>query len=90
MERVEAFTRGFMKGCRETLTDPEILLLPEGALVMTYENGIRMLTDYLQGDVYYKIQYPMQNLHRAIFHKKMTQELEQNMDHIRAITSAYR
>ena len=39
--------------------------MPMGAMVMTYENGMRFLTDYLQGDVYFRIHRPGHNLDRA-------------------------
>ena len=47
------------------MTERERELLPEGALVMTYECGLRFLTDYLQGDIYFKTGYPTHNLDRC-------------------------
>ena len=47
------------------MTEREYKSLPEGALVMTYECGLRFLTDYLQGDSYFKIDYPTHNLERC-------------------------
>ena len=61
----EAYTKGFVEGCRSVMTERERELLPEGALVMTYECGLRFLTDYLQGDIYFKTGYPTHNLDRC-------------------------
>lgn len=48
----ELYTKGFLEGCQGSLTETEIAMLPMGAKVMTYECGMRFLTDYLQGDSY--------------------------------------
>ena len=61
----EAFTRGFLKEAGQTLTAREIELLPMGAKLMTLECGMRFLTDYLEGDHYFRISRPAQNLDRA-------------------------
>jgi hypothetical protein len=59
----------FLEGLKEsglTLTSAEKLALPYGALLMPFLHGIRALTDYLNNDRYYQIQYPDQNLDRSI------------------------
>ncbi len=61
----EAYTRGYLEATDGALTDEETALLPMGAKLMTYECGVRFLTDYLSGDVYFKISRPAQNLDRA-------------------------
>ena len=60
-----AYAKGFIEGCEGKLTDTEISLLPIGAMMMTLECGIRFLTDYLEGDVYFKIHRDNHNLDRA-------------------------
>ncbi len=64
-EYYRAYREGFLSGCRDILTEDEIRLLPEAARIMTLENGIRFLTDYLDGDRYFKTDYPGHNLVRA-------------------------
>lgn len=59
------YVKGFLEGCKGSLTEGEIGLLPMGAKDMTLECGMRFLTDYLKGDVYFKIHYPEHNLDRA-------------------------
>ena len=61
----EAYTKGFVEGCGSVMTERERELLPEGALVMTYECGLRFLTDYLNGDTYFKVKHPTHNLDRC-------------------------
>ena len=61
----EAYVKGFTEGCGSVMTEREYKSLPEGALVMTYECGLRFLTDYLQGDSYFKIDHPTHNLERC-------------------------
>lgn len=60
----EMYTRGFLQEA-QGLTEKELSVLCLGAFVMTLEVGMRFLTDYLDGDRYFKTGYPEQNLHRA-------------------------
>ena len=59
-----AFTRGFLKACPE-LTAEELSSLVPGAWTMTLECGVRFLTDYLEGDVYFATDRAGQNLNRC-------------------------
>lgn len=61
----EAFARGYLGEMREALTEDELALLPLSVKLMTYECGIRFLTDYLNGDTYFKIHREHHNLDRA-------------------------
>ena len=61
----EAFARGYLSEMREALTEDELALLPLSVKLMTYECGIRFLTDYLDGDTYFKIHREHHNLDRA-------------------------
>lgn len=65
IERFRAFARGYLRGSRNFLTEAERLRLVSGALTITYENGLRFLTDHLVGDRYYRIDRPGQNLDRC-------------------------
>jgi hypothetical protein len=72
----EAFTSGFLAGCGGSLTSAEIDMLPAGAKIMTLECGMRFLTDYLQGDVYFKVHHDRHNLDRARTQIKLVAEME--------------
>ncbi|MDO4621232.1 MAG: aminoglycoside phosphotransferase family protein [Lachnospiraceae bacterium] len=61
----EAYREGYLEGCAGRLTVREVELLPHGALTMTFECGMRFLTDYLEGDVYFKTNHAAHNLERA-------------------------
>ena len=72
----EAYTRGFLEGARGGLTKAELEYLPWGAKLMTLECGIRFLTDYLDGDNYFRIHYPEQNLDRCRTQFKLVADME--------------
>lgn len=61
----EAFARGYLSEMKDALTETEIALLPLSVKLMTYESGVRFLTDYLNGDTYFKIHREHHNLDRA-------------------------
>lgn len=65
LELYDAYARGFLEGCGGRLTAKEIETLPLGAKIITLEQGIRFLTDYLQGDTYYQTEREGQNLDRC-------------------------
>lgn len=64
-ENVAAFTEGFLSALGDALAPRERELLPFSIKLMTLECGTRFLTDYLNGDVYFKTAYPTHNLNRA-------------------------
>lgn len=61
----EALVRGYARGTGDLLTPAERGLLVESGLVITYEQGVRFLTDDLDGDRYYRTTRPRQNSDRA-------------------------
>ncbi|MCR5150294.1 MAG: aminoglycoside phosphotransferase family protein [Clostridiales bacterium] len=79
IENFEAFTRGWLECAGKSLTENEIKYLPFSAKLMTLECGMRFLGDYLNGDVYFKTDYPDHNLVRARTHIKLVREMEENM-----------
>lgn len=79
------YTEGFLKGCSGNLTDMEVAMLPMGAKVMTYENGIRFLTDYLKGDVYFKIHREGHNLDRCRTQMKLVADMEEKWEQMEEI-----
>ena len=68
------------------MTRAEVDSLAFSAFLMTYECGVRFLTDYLDGDVYFRIAYPEHNLVRARNQFKMVEEIEKNLDEMNKIT----
>ena len=81
----EAFTQGFLEELGSGMTEKEIALLPFAVKLMTYENGIRFLTDYLSGDVYFKIHRPKHNLDRCRMQFKLVEDIESKMERMKEI-----
>ena len=77
------YARGFLSACK--LTDREIETLHYGAKIMTLECGVRFLTDYLQGDHYFRIHRPEHNLDRCRTQFKLVAEMEQCWDEMAKI-----
>ena len=84
-----AYTRGFLEGTKGTLTPAELEYLPWGARIITLECGIRFLTDYLDGDVYFHAKYPGQNLDRARTQFKLVQDMEAQFSQMCAVIAQY-
>ena len=85
----EAYTRGFIQGAKGGLTENELKYLPWGARLMTLECGIRFLTDYLDGDHYFRIHYPEQNLDRCRTQFKLVRDMEEQFDAMAAVIEKY-
>ena len=76
----EVFARGYLAAAGSAMTEAERRSLPWGAKLMTLECGIRFLTDYLEGDHYFKISRPAQNLDRARTQFTLVQGMEREFD----------
>lgn len=87
VENFEAFTRGFMEEL-PSMTEEERKLLPFSIKLMTLECGSRFLADYLNGDVYFKIHYPTQNLDRARNQIALVQDIHRHQGEMEAIVRA--
>lgn len=83
------YTRGFIEGCSGSLTETEIRMLPMGAKIMTLECGMRFLTDYLEGDHYFKIHREGHNLDRTRTQLRMVKDMEEKWDQMRDIVESY-
>ena len=81
----EVYAKGYLSRMRDSLTATEIRLLPESAILLTLECGMRFLTDYLKGDVYFSTSCEGQNLDRARGQIKLAFEMEKNIEKMRSI-----
>lgn len=81
----QGFTRGFMKETRNFLTAAEISTLSQGVLLLPFIMGLRFLTDYIDGDNYYKISFPDHNLQRAKAQFRLVEELEEKYEQLNTI-----
>lgn len=75
-EMFEAYAEGFVGALNGSLSEEEVLDLPMGAIIITLETGIRFLTDYLDGDTYFRTEYPEHNLDRARNQFKLVRDME--------------
>ncbi|KFI68660.1 phosphotransferase enzyme family protein [Bifidobacterium magnum] len=75
----EAYAQGFLEPLREVATPTEIGMLGQGAAMMTFECGMRFLTDYLDGDRYFATTYPEHNLVRTHTQMKLLEDMERQM-----------
>lgn len=89
MELYERYVEGFLKGCEGKLIPSEVALLPMGAKVMTFECGMRFLTDYLEGDHYFKIHREGHNLDRCRTQFKLVEDMEAKWDTMTEIVNKY-
>ncbi len=89
MEMFEAFTKGFVTEVASKLTKCEIDNMAFGAILMTYECGLRFLTDYLSGDVYFKTHREGHNLDRCRTQIKMIEDMEKLLPEMNAIIAKY-
>ncbi len=85
----ELYTKGYLPGCAGRLTEEEIRQLPMGARVMTFECGMRFLTDYLEGDTYFKIHRPDQNLDRCRVQFALLRDMERKFEKMQNIVYTY-
>ena len=85
-----AYCKGFLKGIGDKITDKELDMLHLGAIIITLECGIRFLTDYLDGDVYFKTQYPDHNLVRCHTQFKLVEKMEALSNQMLAIARKYK
>lgn len=89
LELYEAFTKGYLSMCKDSLTKTEIEMLPYASIMLTLECGIRFLTDHLNGDTYFRIHREGHNLDRCRTQFKLVSLMEQNIDNMRAIIQKY-
>lgn len=81
----EAYTRGYYAAVADSITPKEVELLPYSAYLLTMECGIRFLTDYLMGDVYFATKYKEHNLIRCRTQFKLALEIHEVLDELKCL-----
>ena len=91
INRFEAYTKGFLNELKDTITKEEIEILPLGLWMMTYENGIRFLTDYLNGDIYFSVDENIKNhnLIRAKAQLELLRQMEEKEEEMKGVIKKY-
>ena len=85
----DVYSRGFLGALDGKLLKSETLNMPTGSIMMTLECGIRCLTDYLDGDNYFKVSKNDHNLHRCRTQFKLVSEMEHNYDEMIKIVERF-
>ena len=83
LPKAEAFARGFLKKLKGELSKEEVLSLEAGARLMAFECGMRFLADHLNGDKYFRIHRPGQNLDRARAQFALLADMEKHQEEMR-------
>lgn len=92
MDRFESYAKGFLSEVKSIITKEEFDLLPLSVWMMTYENAIRFLADYLNGDVYFGVDKNIENhnLIRAKVHVELLKQMEAQEEKMKEIIERYK
>ncbi|MBE5775908.1 MAG: aminoglycoside phosphotransferase family protein [Clostridiales bacterium] len=82
MDKTRAFTEGFVEETNGFLTQAELRRLPLGIKVITCELAMRFLTDYIDGDLYFRVKSPQHNLIRARAQMALLRDIEKKQDQL--------
>lgn len=88
MDIFQAFAKGYLESAKSFLLPIEIENLPYAAALFPYMQCVRFLTDYINGDTYYKIKYPEHNLVRTKAQFKLLQSVEANQVEMQKIVKS--
>jgi len=81
----KSYAEGFLSETRETLNDTEKEYLAFAPLLLTYTMATRFLTDFIDGDNYYKIKYPLHNLQRTLIQTELLKSMEKQYSEMQSI-----
>ena len=85
VEACRAILQGYMSSASAMLQQQDIQLIYDAICLLPFELGLRFLTDYLQGNRYFKVSAPEDNLYRARVQFRLLQSIEQQEQQIRGI-----
>lgn len=83
LETFKAYTAGFLSQTKDVLTPLELEYLAFGPRYITFEQVLRFLMDYIDGDTYYQTLYPGHNLVRTHAQQKLLESMEENYEEMR-------
>ncbi len=75
----KAYAEGYLSKVKDIATEAEVALFAISGLIMTIECGMRFITDYLEGDKYFKVNDSEHNLRRAITHLALAKSIEDTL-----------
>ena len=87
-EIFEAFTRGYLSSAKSFLTKEEKDWLPLAVALFPYMQAVRFLTDWINGDTYYKIAYPEHNLVRTKAQMRLFEKVMEQMPELKKFVAS--
>lgn len=81
----EAILRGYLAASGDFLTENDHDYLYDAIRLIAFELGLRFFTDYLAGNVYFKVKHPHHNLERALVQFKLTESIERQASTLRTL-----
>ncbi|HUW92729.1 MAG TPA: aminoglycoside phosphotransferase family protein [Bacteroidales bacterium] len=81
----KSYAEGFLSQTRDTLNETEKEYLAFAPLLLTYTMATRFLTDFIDGDNYYKIKYPLHNLQRTLIQTELLKNMESQYSEMQLI-----
>ena len=85
----ESLLEGYLWVAKDFLTESDYIYMYDAIRLIAFELGLRFFTDYLAGNVYFKVKYPEHNLARALVQFKLTESIERQESAIRKIISSF-
>ena len=91
LNRFESYSKGFLSEVKNAITKEELETLPLGVWMMTYENAIRFIADYLNGDTYFSVDKNIEdhNLVRAKAQLEILRQLEEKEEDMKGVINKY-
>ena len=90
MDLAQAMLKGYLSLASQFLTEQDYAYLYDGIRLIAFELGLRFFTDYLAGNVYFKVKHPHHNLDRALVQFQLTASIEKQEDALKALIESLR
>jgi len=85
-----AILQGYLSMAKEFLTRDDFSYIYDSIRLIAFELGLRFFTDYLKGNIYFKVRHPEHNLARALVQFRLTESIESQETAIRSIVREIR
>jgi len=90
LELAKAMLEGYLSLAKDFLTPQDYDYLYDGIRLIAFELGLRFFTDYLAGDVYFKVKHPQHNLDRALVQFQLTKSIEMQEEALKSMIESMR
>ncbi len=85
LDLCENILKGYLKMAKTFLTENDYKYIFSSIRLITFELGLRFFSDYLAGDLYFKVNYPEHNLMRALVQFQLTKSIESQQENVNKI-----